>query len=90
MRPQQYPNQDIDKITAAKYSTQAAQLDIAGYFDGSLILNMFLCASRDDKEIPPYHEQPKENKVESFQQAIIFLSNKGSRQSIHHTNIILQ
>ena len=53
MRPQQYPNQDIDKITAAKYSTQAAQLDIAGYFDGSLILNMFLCASRDDKEIPP-------------------------------------
>ena len=52
MRPQQYPNQDIDKITA-KYSTQVEQLDIAGCFDCSLILNTFLCASRDDKETPP-------------------------------------
>ena len=52
MRPQQYPNQDIEKITA-EYITKAEQLDIAGYFDRSLILNMFLCASRDDKETPP-------------------------------------
>ena len=60
MRPQQYPNQDIDKITA-KYLTQAEQLDIAGYFDCSLILNMFLCASRDDEE--PHHNMNNLRKI---------------------------
>ena len=75
MRPQQYPNQDIDKITA-KYSTQVEQLNIAGYFDCSLILNMFLCASRDDKE--PHHNMnnPRKIKLKVFNKQLFSYSTK--------------
>ena len=58
-RPQQYSGQNIERMSA-EYMKMGKELENAGYFDYSLVLNMvdgFLCASKDEKgNIPLLHE----------------------------------
>ena len=75
-RPQQYSGQNIEKMSA-DYMKIGKELENAGYFDHSLVLNMvdgFLCASKDEKGTFHYCMNDLRRKVDKIQRETIFMS----------------